>query len=154
MQELVRVKNNLVVSRKNGSGKVRVINVIHEDGLSTPLWINDVSAHSEIKTGDEVGVVRTNRGYKLADEQQQPALSVVKTLPTNTKSPITDNDLNDWLLDVEEKRKLMALIQQNAKVLNHCIKTVKQEVEDINDRKDLKSLGVTLFISISHIIKK
>ena len=149
MQELVQVKNNLVVNRKNGFGQVRVINVIHEDGLSTPLWINDVSAHTDIKAGQRIPVIRTSKGYRISTENQESTLPVIKAEPV-----VTDNDFNDLLLSVEEKRELMQLITQNAKVLNHCIKTVKQEVEDVRDTRDLKSLGVTLFISITHVLKK
>ena len=155
--EFAKVKNVLTVDTKYG--KRRVCNVTTEKHGEEAIWAEDLKAFSNIRSGQQIQVIRGAKGKLSILEQEPPrnvngnGLKPVKEVLDNVIEDYVNDDLGlpDLLTD-QQKKNLKKLTEERAKLLVYCIEVMKKEMDakgfDFYENS-VRSLGVSLYIAIS-----
>ena len=174
-KEYAKVRSVLTAKTKFGLRKV--CNVTTTTNGDEAIWAEDLSAFSSIKAGQQIEVIRGNKGNLTILEDTPPVsmnrlshdssfdrghytngTSVPRTSVSGSQSNgngvnTVSNEVEDLLdlpvLSDVDKRNMMAYIRSQSKLLKFCYETICKDFPTLEeyDARGARSLAISLLIS-------
>jgi hypothetical protein len=127
------------LSKPNGSGEAKIWKSLSGDEVS------------QICKGDTVQLVPAGQDksgkprHNILVTGPAPRQDVSQSYPDSTigKSPTVSDS---GLISADQKRAIADHIQQQAKLLAHCDKTIRQSMPEVTDQECIKSYACTLYL--------